>query len=249
MDAFKAKIREALQILAIYGVGTVQRASVNEWVDQIALLETKLANISETPDQLYAETVSKPLYSVNELDSLVPLIDWPEYFGLAAPSAEGHVYVRTPDYFQGLQNVLVVQNSSVLHAYLTWHTLLAHSNAIPMEARKAIRAINRDLAYAEDELCERTIESVFGPLIGDYFPLVLPEGIQMMEQLFLDIKRALAKALPKFGWIDRMASGHAIQKVTKLLIAHYIPSTCAARSDPFLMTLLLLMVTFLMHFS
>lgn len=216
VDAFKFNIRSTLQVLATYRVDMFQGVDVDQWANEITSLEMKLAVINESPDQLYASTVSKTLYSIHELDALIPSLDWAKYFGLATKNSEQVLYVRTPEYLKGLQDLLAVESSRTLHAYIVWHTLLSNANEMPMEARNAIGAINRDLVYDEDEHCARKVNSVFGSLIGDYFPVVDQERIEVMQQLFIDIKRTLARMLPKFGWIDRMTSGHAIRKVSRL---------------------------------
>jgi predicted metalloendopeptidase len=216
VDAYKFNIRSTLQVLATYRVDTFQGVDADQWANEITSLEMKLAVINESPDQLYASTVSKTLYSIHELDALIPSLDWAKYFGLATKNPDQVLYVRTPEYLKGLQDLLAVESSRTLHAYIVWHTLLSNSNEMPMEARNAIRAINRDLVYDEDEHCARKVNSVFGSLIGDYFPVVDQEGMQVMQQLFIDIKRTLARTLPKFGWIDRMTSGHAIRKVSRM---------------------------------
>jgi predicted metalloendopeptidase len=212
--AFNSNIKRVLQIITKYGIQVLRNDSLEHFAEQVVATETALASISKSPDELYLESISKMQYHSSDLQSLVSAINWPEYFTTAIESKTiDLVYVRSADYLGNLQKLLSAGNLSNLKAYFTWQVLLAHANELPAEALHAMRSVNSNLVQDEADSCLIKTNDVFGNLIGHYFPEASQDQVVFIGQLYDDIRRALAKNIPKFGWMDRMAIGHALHKV------------------------------------
>jgi predicted metalloendopeptidase len=191
-----------------------QGIDLDVWADQLVGIESRLANVSEAPEQLYLSKGTALPRPIDDIHSLVPSMDWTKYFGVAINNSPEYVSIRTPDYLQRLEEILLVEKRAVIHSYLTWHVLLTFANEIPMEARFAIRNIHGDLVFEEHNLCETQTASLFSSLIGYYFPTVDQQLDEWLQQIFHDIKRTFALSLSRIGWMDRPSIGYAIRKVS-----------------------------------
>ncbi|KAM3580700.1 Endothelin-converting enzyme 2 [Umbelopsis sp. WA50703] len=229
--AFNSNIKRVLQIITKYGIQVLRNDSLEQFAEQVVATETALASISKSPDELYLESISKMQYHSSDLQSLVSAINWPEYFTTAIESKTiDLVYVRSADYLGNLQKLLSAGNLSNLKAYFTFQVLLAHANELPAEALHAMRSVNSNLVQDEADSCLIKTNDVFGNLIGHYFPEASQDQVVFIGQLYDDIRRALAKNIPKFGWMDRMAIGHALHKLDHMTleISHPINHTAGS---------------------
>lgn len=191
-----------------------QGKDLNVWADQLIDIESRLASESDAPEQLYLSKATALSRPIDELHSLVPSIDWTKYFSVAINNSPDSVSIRTPKYLQKLEEILLVERRAVIHSYLTWHVLLSFANEIPMEARFAIRNINGNLVFEEENLCETQTTSNFGSLISHYFPSVDQQFDESLQLLLHSIKRTFALSLANIGWMDRPTIGYAIRKVS-----------------------------------
>ncbi|KAI9289701.1 hypothetical protein BC943DRAFT_314969 [Umbelopsis sp. AD052] len=213
VNNFRQNVMKTLSILSAYGVHLGQDMDLDVWADQLVGIESRLANVSEAPEHVYVSKATALPRPIDDINSLVPSMDWAKYFGLAINNSPKYVSIRTPEYLQRLEEILLVEKRAVIHSYLTWHVLLTFANEIPMEARFAIRNIHGALVVEEQNLCETQTASLFSSLIGNYFPTVDEQLNELLQNIFRDIKRTFALSLSKLGWMDRLTIGYAIRKL------------------------------------
>ncbi|KAI8578735.1 hypothetical protein K450DRAFT_245263 [Umbelopsis ramanniana AG] len=216
VNDFRHNVMKTLSILSAYGVHVGQGIDLAVWADQLVGIESRLANVSEAPEQLYLSKATALPRPIEDINSLVPSMDWQKYFGVAINNSPEYVSLGTPEYLQKLEEILLVEKRAVIHSYLTWHVLLTFANEMPMEARFAIRNIHGDIVFEENNLCETQTASLFSSLIGSHFPSVDEQLNELLQSIFHDIKVTFALSLSKIGWMDRPTIGYAIRKLESL---------------------------------
>ncbi|KAI8983130.1 hypothetical protein BDB01DRAFT_843391 [Pilobolus umbonatus] len=191
--------------------------------------EKKLANISQLPEELQDPEVIYNPFSLSELTTIAPNVDWGLYINHLLPSDAPHpgrVIVSSPEYLKQLSELLEKENVRTVQAYVIWHAVISYSDALGEDIRKPLRKLQSKLIGTDPrsikprwDTCLDEVNSGMGFLVGRYYVIDKfgGEAKSRADDFVNSIKDVFVKRLPELGWIDDTTRERAIDKVNKLI--------------------------------
>jgi len=185
-------------------------------------LETALAKVSmdvtseRDPNNVYH------FLPVTKLAELTPAIDWPQFFAQTDVSGIADLNIANPDFFKGLQSVLVSTDLDTIKTYLRWQLI----NSIPGYALpKAIDEEDFDffrhklrgqpVQEARWKRCVEATDGALGEAVGQvYVASQFPAASKAFTlQMVLDIEDAMDKEIDTLTWMGPETKGKAKAKL------------------------------------
>jgi endothelin-converting enzyme/putative endopeptidase len=185
-------------------------------------LETALAKVSmdvtsqRDPNNVYH------LLPVTKLADLTPGIDWPQFFAQTDVSGIADLNIANPDFFKGLQSVLVSTDLDTIKTYLRWQLI----NSIPGYAlpkafdeedfdffRHKLRG--QPVQEARWKRCVEATDGALGEAVGQvYVASQFPAASKAFTlQMVLDIEDAMDKEIDTLTWMGPETKAKAKAKL------------------------------------
>ncbi len=202
----------------------------NNQAKQILAFETRLAEPRmDKVDRRDARKRYNPR-SIGDLQKMVPVIDWSDYFkGIGVKSIDT-VIVSEIKYMDALQGILSENNISDWKAYLRWSALNGAAGFLSDELEKANWDFySKDLKGAKEqrpkeERALQTLNWTIGEALGKLyvdkkFP---PEAKAKAEEMIQNVIKAYEIRINALDWMSEDTKQKAIEKLqaTKIKIAY-----------------------------
>jgi endothelin-converting enzyme/putative endopeptidase len=185
-------------------------------------LETALAKVSmDVTSQRDPNNVYHPM-PVTKLADLTPAIDWPQFFAQTDVSGIADLNIANPDFFKGLQSVLVSTDLDTIKTYLRWQLI----NSIPGYAlpkafdeedfdffRHKLRG--QPVQEARWKRCVEATDGALGEAVGQvYVASQFPAASKAFTlQMVLDIEDAMDKEIDTLTWMGPETKAKAKAKL------------------------------------
>jgi endothelin-converting enzyme/putative endopeptidase len=185
-------------------------------------LETALAKVSmDVTSQRDPNNVYHPL-PVTKLADLTPAIDWPQFFAQTDVPGIADLNIANPDFFKGLQSVLVSTDLDTIKTYLRWQLI----NSIPGYAlpkafdeedfdffRHKLRG--QPVQEARWKRCVEATDGALGEAVGQvYVASQFPAASKAFTlQMVLDIEDAMDKEIDTLTWMGPETKAKAKAKL------------------------------------
>ena len=202
----------------------------NNQAKQILAFETRLAEPRmDKVDRRDARKRYNPR-SIGDLQKMVPVIDWSDYFKGIGVKAIDTVVVSEIKYMNELQGILSENNISDWKAYLRWSALNGAAGFLSDELEKANWDFySKDLKGAKEqrpkeERALQTLNWTIGEALGKLyvdkkFP---PEAKAKAEEMIQNVIKAYEIRINALDWMSEDTKQKAIEKLqaTKIKIAY-----------------------------
>ncbi|KAJ1554843.1 Peptidase M13 [Nowakowskiella sp. JEL0078] len=228
---FKQVIEE---IFAIIGP-SVQTIAGRDWnvaAQDVVDVETKLASIQMTPEELENPSVRYHPMKISELQLLCPHINWLSHFNLVFPSEdfpkvispETVVVVNSDNYFGNLSSILVDLKHEAVENYIAWMSISSYAKYTNKEIRQISKKLGLKLGTAATldpprwKTCINEMDSNVGYGAGKWFVNAVFSGDSKTaaEKTIQAIKNSMIKRVPDIDWIDKSTGDLAISKIKSL---------------------------------
>lgn len=168
--------------------------------------------------------------SIDELQEMVPAIDWSSYFkGIGAADLDT-VIVSDPKYMLALQEILAEGNADDWKAYMRWSILNTASGLLTTELETAnwefySKTLRGSKAQRpKDEVALQTLNRTIGEALGKlYVDKKFPADAKVRaEKMIANVIKAYEIRINKLDWMSEETKAKAIEKLkaTKVKIAY-----------------------------
>ena len=176
--------------------------------------------------------------SINELQELVPAINWKTYFeGLGIKTDT--VIVSQLKYTETLQTIFAKNNISDWKAYLRWTALKNASGSLSEEIEKAnwnfysktLRGAKKQRPREENALSivNRTMGEALGQLyVSEKFP---PEAKEKAQEMIVNVLKAFENRINNVSWMSTETKVKAIEKLNATTVKVGYPDKWKDYSD------------------
>ncbi len=122
-DAESSRVRRAYEkhVEAMFALMGETRASAKKKREAVMRLETAIAKVHMTKEDLRDVDKTYTKMSVAKLVKLAPSVDWPRYFALVGAGAPREVVVMQPEYMKVASALLAEVALEDWKTFLTWH--------------------------------------------------------------------------------------------------------------------------------
>ena len=184
-------------------------------------IETQLAQVSL--DRVSRRDASKQYHKMGpaDLKTVMANFDWPTYFKKIGAPQFTEINVAHPDFFKGLDQMLVTVPIADWKTYLRWH--LVHDAASALSAP----FVNEDFSFYGKTLngtkeiqprwrrCVVSTDNALGEALGEVYvkKAFPPEAKARMKQLVDNLIVALREDIPTLDWMSEPTRQAAIAKL------------------------------------
>ncbi len=205
-------------------------ADANAQAKDILAFETRLAEPRmDKVERRKPENRYNPR-SMDELQAMVPAINWNDYFAGIGVKELDTVIVSDLNYFKALQEILAKDEVDQWKKYLRWSALNSAAGMLSSDLEKANwEFYSRDLRGAKEqrpreERALQTLNWTIGEALGKLyvdkkFP---PEAKERAEEMIQNVIKAFENRITALDWMDEATKQKAIEKLraTKIKIAY-----------------------------
>ncbi len=207
--------------------------------DRILAFETKLAEAMRTKEENRNPKLMYNPHTVDELQSLVPAVDWAGYYeGIGAKGFE-HVIVSEPDYMKRIQEVFTDGDLGTLKEFLRWSVF----NDASAHLTEEIEAANFDFYGKElqgsekqkprNERVLQLVNGVLGEALGklyvdEYFP---SKAKQVAEEMVGNVRKAFSARIDNLDWMSDSTKVMAQKKLDAFRVKIGYPNKWKDYSD------------------
>ena len=220
MNAYEEYVKK---IISLSGYDT---ESANRIWNSVIKIEKKLAEIKMTREQRRNPVLRHNIYSLEQLKSEFPILDWEKYFEKLAINELPYVNVSSVEYLKVLPDIIKTIDPQEMEDYITY-SLISNSSGL----------MSDDFIDANFEMFGRVMsgqkekkprwkramaipESMFGEAVGElyvkeFFP---EENKQYMLQLMENLRNSLDKHISQSSWMSEETRIKAREKLSAMTV-------------------------------
>jgi endothelin-converting enzyme/putative endopeptidase len=214
----------APHIARMFELAGDSRAAALEAARSVVEIETALARASlervkrRDPANVYHMT------KLAELAALTPAFGWEDYFTTVGAPRVAELNVAWPDFFKGLQSVVLDTDISALKSYLRWHTLRAAAPLLPTPfVNENFAFYGKTLTGARElrprwKRCVEMVDEHLGEALGQRYVEATfgAEGKERMSKLVAALEHALERDIRELPWMTEATRRQALGKLAAI---------------------------------
>ncbi len=163
-------------------------------------------------------------YTLAELKALVPAFDWDSYLrGVGAPAVPLYE-VSAPEYFKGLNKLLLSEDLGTWKAYLRFHLLLSAAPVLGNGWRDASFAFEKALTGQPQQppdwrRCTLAVDRNLGEALGQVYVAEVfpPESKARAQKMVKDIEAAMGRDIDSVSWMQPATKREAHLKLAAVM--------------------------------
>ncbi|CCD30216.1 Metallopeptidase [Candidatus Glomeribacter gigasporarum BEG34] len=213
-SAYTAHIARLLQLVNI-DVQSAQRQA-----GQVLAFETRLANASFTPVEMYDPDNLYHFVSVSQANQITPNFDWGAFFKAQGVDLKEGFSLSSPKFFKEVNQMLVDTSIEQWQAYLRFHALKNAAPYLSSAFQNEYFAFYDKTLKGQQEIAPRwkrvldTVNSQLGMALGQlyvakHFP---PEAKKQALTLINNLSAALKARIEKLDWMSAETKKRALEK-------------------------------------
>ena len=217
-----AYVKHISSLFALTGVPADQAA---QQADQAMALETSLALHSLSRVALRDPKNQYHFVSFAEADSVTPHFDWAVFFRAQGVGAGRGFSLSQPEFFAGMDSLLVHAPIGAWRAYLAFHTIARAAPYLSSAFEAETFGFNGRTLEGQPQDRPRwkrvlgTVNGAMGQALGQlyvarYFP---PASKQRAEVLVRNVRNALRARIEHLSWMSEATKRRALEKWGKFL--------------------------------
>ncbi len=162
--------------------------------------------------------------TAQELRALTPHFSWDEYFKIVKPPATAHYLVATPDFYKGVDQLIVSESLDNWKTYLRWHLVHASANLL------SDPFVNENFSFYGRQLvgqkeikprwrrCVANVDRDLGEALGQAYVARTfgPDSKERMLQMVDGLKKALGTDIQQLDWMTPATKKEALAKLDKI---------------------------------
>lgn len=177
---------------------------------KIVAFETELAKMSRPATEMRQMEKLYNRMEVSGLQELTPELPWDVFFAATGHPDVEAMSVATPEFFEGLEPLILQGSWDDVQTYLRWHLADQLANVLPAAFVEQNFAFFGQKLSGQPEMqprWKRCVNATTGALGEDIGKLYVEEKFagdskQIAEEMIADIQTAFADALPGLTWMD-----------------------------------------------
>ena len=217
-EKYTQHIAKMLQFLAL--------KDTKSKADAILSFETKMSSPRFTRVEMRDDRLSYNPMTIDELQKMMPAINWNNYFTQVGYKNLQTVVVTQPKYFTALNTLLQENKVSDWKNYLKWNLLRDASGALSTKIDRAnFEFYGKTLTGAKkqrpaEERALQTVNGTIGEALGKlYVEQKFPaEAKAKAENMIRNVIRAYEIRINNLAWMSPETKTKAIQKLNKITI-------------------------------
>ena len=222
-DESKASIRAqyVTHVARMLELSGLKKGEAVKAAQSILAFETELARTALSPVERRDPQKLYHFVPKSELAQLVPSLNWDEIFGKIGAPEFSHLNIAVPDFFRGLNVLLMNTPVDQLQLYFRW--TIVHSMARNMGRNFVEENFNfyGKILTGQKEIkprwkyCVQNADSTLGDALGEAFVKKTfgEEGKNKVLSILLSIKKAFRENLASISWMDQATRDYAIKKL------------------------------------
>ncbi|HEX2163926.1 MAG TPA: M13 family metallopeptidase, partial [Thermoanaerobaculia bacterium] len=154
------------------------------------------------------------------LQELTPKLPWDAFLaGIGHPGVR-EINVATPEFFEGLEELVLATPPETLRAYLEWHLMDAAAELLPADVVAADFAFYGRKLQGQQEIeprwkrCVDLTQQALGEAVGKLYveERFAGDSKEIALEMIRDIEAAFETSLPALSWMDETTRERAVEK-------------------------------------
>lgn len=226
-EAYKKHITNMFKLLG------KSETEANEMMQQVMHMETSLAEISRSREDLRNPEENYNAYSLEELVIAFPQLDWNLFFNRLGVADPGKIIVGQPEFFTKACELFTQPDITQWQSYLTWN--IVHKNASYLSNGFVVENFDfyGRVLQGQPEMLPRwkrvlnvtsgSMDEAVGQLyVERFFP---PEAKQRMISLVENLKTSFANRITNLDWMEDATKEKAVEKLKAMRVKVGYPDT------------------------
>lgn len=198
----------------------------NEMMQQVMLMETSLAKISRSREDLRNPEENYNAYTIEEMMVAFPQLDWNLFFSRLGVVDPGKIIVGQPEFFTNACALLTQPDIAQWQSYLTWN--IVHKNASYLSNKFVVENFDfyGRVLQGQPEMLPRwkrvlnvtsgSLDEAVGQLyVERFFP---PEAKLRMVSLVENLKKSFGNRITNLDWMEAATKEKAIEKLKAMRV-------------------------------
>lgn len=190
--------------------------------EDVVQFETALAAVSRSPAQLRDVTsLYHPIRGVEGLEGLSDGVPWRQILATLGLPLDATINVLTPEFFEGLGQLLIETPVETLQAYASWHLLHGAAPYLPSAFDQETFAFFGQRLSGQQQQeprwkrCATWTDASVGHLLGQAFVDEAFAGDSKAKavEMIKDVQAAFEEGLPQLAWMDDTTRARARDKL------------------------------------
>jgi len=163
-------------------------------------------------------------YTLTQLEALTPAFHWDDYFQSVGAHATALYEVSAPEFFRGLNKLLVSEDLATWKLYLRWQLLFQSAQVLGNQWRDAYFAYSSSLSGQlrqppDWRRCAIEVDSNLGDALGQvYVSRVFPPGSKdRVEKMVQNIEAAMDRDIDAVPWMQLVTKREAHLKLAAVI--------------------------------
>ncbi len=225
-DAKSAEIRQAyvVHVQKMFELMGETSAQANADAKVVLNMETALAKAAMDLVRRRDPANLNHKLTGQQLQALTPHFSWDDYFRVIRAPATAHYLVATPDFYKGMDQLIVSESLDNWKTYLRWH--LVHDSAGLLSepfVQENFGFYGRQLLGQKENRprwrrCVGAVDRDLGEALGQAYVArtFSPEAKQRTLKMVQDLEKALGSDVQQLDWMSPATKKEALVKLQKI---------------------------------
>lgn len=191
--------------------------------EKIIAMETEFAKVCKSRVELRDQEKNYFKYSVADLQTMTPEMNWNLYFKKAGAASVENLVVRQPEFFKALNGFWNQYSFDDWKIYLTWHLIDNTSNFLSSDFEKEDFYFNDGVLNGVSQMKPRwkdvlaAADANIGEIVGEAYveKYFSPESKQRVQQMVNNILQVYQSRIQNLDWMSAETKKKALEKLSK----------------------------------
>ena len=202
------------------------KSEANEMMQQVMHMETSLAEISRSREDLRNPEENYNAYTLEELVVAFPQLDWNLFFNRLGVADPGKIIVGQPEFFTKAGTLFMQPDINQWQSYLTWNIIHKNASYLTNEFVEENFDFYGRVLQGQPEMLPRwkrvlnvtsgSMDEAVGQLyVERFFP---PEAKLRMVGLVENLKKSFANRITNLDWMEAATKEKAVEKLKAMRV-------------------------------
>lgn len=233
IEAYQEYVKKLMTLVG-YNLEEAERVWKN-----VINIETKIAEIKMTREQRRNPVLRHNIYSIDQMQKELPIVDWEEYFKLLEVNGVKSVNLSSVDFLRSMPAHLSKLSTQEIEDYLIYSIISNSSGLMSDDFIDANFEMFGKVMSGQKEKKPRwkramaIPDSMFGEAVGElyvtkYFP---EENKEYMRELVENLRNSLHHHISSLHWMSAETKSKALEKLSSMKVKIGYPDKWKDYSD------------------